>query len=70
MSLSLTVTCEKIGEIKIDSYEVSITLDKITAVDVSEYQIDELIELVGYDKILKSLGKDRCVDYFGIEEVE
>ena len=70
MSLSLSITCEKIGKIKLDSYECTIFLDEIKSVDVSEYQISELIEMIGESRILESLGKDKCIDFFGIEEAE
>ena len=68
MAFTLTVTCESIGGVEFKNYEGIVTLEKVIDIDIENYNIESLIQMIGEDRILDTIGRESVIDYFDIEE--
>jgi len=68
--MKMTIVCESIDEIKLENYEAQVTFGKVTSIAYDFRDIDTLIEMIGVDKILDTIDRDKVLNHFGIFEDE
>jgi len=68
--MKMTVVCESIDEIRLENYEAKITFGKVTNIDYDFRDIDTLVEMIGVDKILDAIDRDKALRHFGVFEDE
>lgn len=72
----ITLTCESIDSIKADNFEsmrvelTEVPLEEILALAADECDTDDIIEAVGLAVLLDEIGREKCIEHFGIEEAE
>ncbi len=68
--MKMTIVCESIDEIRLENYEAQVTFGKVTSIDYDFRDIDTLVEMIGVDKILDAIDRDKVLNHFGIFEDE
>ncbi len=68
--MKMTIVCESIDEIRLENYEAQVTFGKVTSIDYDFRDIDTLVEMIGVDKILDAIDRDKVLSHFGIFEDE
>jgi len=68
--MKMTIVCDSIDEIRLENYEAQVTFGKVTSIDYDFRDIDTLVEMIGVDKILDAIDRDKVLNHFGIFEDE
>lgn len=68
--MKIVITCEKIESIELKWSSAILSLSDITSFDIDKWEIDDLIEMIGKDRVIESIGKSEVIKYFNIEEKE
>jgi hypothetical protein len=68
--MKITITFEKLEDLKFEHYEGVITLNKITEIKVDEYDMNDFVEMIGEDQLIEAIGEDKFKKYFGIDTNE
>ena len=66
----MTIVCESIDEIRLENYEAQVTFGKVTSIDYDFSDIETLVEMIGVDRILDAIDRDKALNHFGIFEDE
>lgn len=68
--MRITLAFETLEELKFEHYKGVITLDKVREINIDSYNIDELIELIGEDKLIEAIGRSSFERHFCIDTGE